>query len=507
MVGDVMGVLEAKGVKEVGAYEPRGAARELFYCRAGEVLVEGPAGTGKTRAVLEKVHLCLLKYPGSRGLIVRKTRASMTESVLVTFEEKVLGESDPMKRKGGSRRLRQSYVYPNGSHLVVGGMDNAGRIMSTEFDVIAAFEATELTEDDWERLTTRLRNHVMPYQQAIADCNPEAPGHWLNRRAQERVSGFGARGSGEEGKEEEKNAGERVLESGFRGTDQEMVDADGESRSESLPGTRHPKPGTRMVRLRSRHVDNPSVLASYLERLDGLSGVRRLRLRDGVWAASQGMVYDVFDARVHMIDGKTLLPGMVRYAVVGVDWGYRDAGVMQVWGVLGDGAMVRLCEHYHTARTVSDWWLARALEFKQQYNPRVYVCDPSQPASIEMLRNAGLNAVAADNNVRAGIDRVYDRLAGRAGNQGEKWLPGICFVRDGLIARDMGLVEAKLPSQTVEEFESYVFLSGKEKRNYREEPMDFANHGMDAMRYAVAWVESQKAGKGGGGGRSYRGRD
>ena len=34
-------------------YGPRGAAAELFGCRDPEVLIEGPAGTGKTRAVLE----------------------------------------------------------------------------------------------------------------------------------------------------------------------------------------------------------------------------------------------------------------------------------------------------------------------------------------------------------------------------------------------------------------------------------------------------------------------
>ncbi len=472
--------------EDAPVYEPRGAARELFYCRAGEVLVEGPAGTGKTRAVLEKVHLCMLKYPGARGLIVRKTRASMTESVLVTFEEKVLAEGDPIKRRGGSRKLRQSYTYGNGSHLVVGGMDNAARIMSTEFDVIAAFEATELTEDDWERLTTRLRNHVMPYQQAIADCNPEAPGHWLNRRAGESVKNEKSGdlpGAG--------NAAAAVTSAISKGETgkEKAVDAMG-----------------KMVRLRSRHLDNPAVSEAYLMRLDALSGVRRMRLRDGVWAASEGMVYDVFDAKVHVIDGKAILPGMVRWAVVGVDWGYRDAGVMQVWGVLGDGNMVRLCEHYHTGKTVSEWWVARAAEFKRMYNPRAYVCDPSQPASIELLRRAGMNAVAADNNVRAGIGRVYDRLAMRAGEDKEKWMPGISFVRDGLLARDMSLVEAKLPSQTVDEFESYVFASGKEKRNYREEPMDFANHGMDAMRYATAYVESQR-GAAAGGGKSYRGVD
>jgi phage terminase large subunit len=131
--------------------------------------------------VLEKVHLFLMNYAGARGLIVRKTRASMTESVLVTFESHVATAGCTLTNQ--QRRTRTAYDYVNGSSLVVGGMDNPDRLMSTEYDIIAVFEATELTEDDWEKLTTRLRNGKAPYQQIIADCNPAAPSHWLKRRA------------------------------------------------------------------------------------------------------------------------------------------------------------------------------------------------------------------------------------------------------------------------------------------------------------------------------------
>ena len=48
-------------------------------------------------------------------------------------------------------------------------------------------EATELDLADWLALTTRLRNGVMPYQQVIADCNPDAPTHWLWLRGQRGV--------------------------------------------------------------------------------------------------------------------------------------------------------------------------------------------------------------------------------------------------------------------------------------------------------------------------------
>ena len=50
---------------------------------------------------------------------------------------------------------------------MAGGLDKVSKIMSAEYDVIYVQEATELLEDEWEHLTTRLRRAAMPYQQII----------------------------------------------------------------------------------------------------------------------------------------------------------------------------------------------------------------------------------------------------------------------------------------------------------------------------------------------------
>lgn len=146
---------------------PYGANREIFRCRDCEALLAGPAGTGKSRAALEKLHLCALKYPGMRGLMVRKTRASLTQTGLVTFQEKVLHELDNVEW----RTQEQEFRYSNGSRIVVAGLDKPSKVMSSEYDIAYVQEATELTENDWESITTRLRNGMVPYQQIMADCN------------------------------------------------------------------------------------------------------------------------------------------------------------------------------------------------------------------------------------------------------------------------------------------------------------------------------------------------
>jgi phage terminase large subunit len=218
--------------RDARPYEPFGAARKLFYSEDREVLIDGPAGTGKTRACLEKVHLLAQEIPDLRVLLVRKTRASMTQSILVTFEEKVLPADSPVK-SGPKRWYRQNYRYPNGAEVVIGGLDSVERIMSSEYDIIVVFEATETTENEWETLLSRLRNHVLTFQQAIADCNPSHPRHWLIERAR----------SG------------------------------------------------KMTRFPSRHEDNPSLKSEYVDALSQLSGHRRSRLYEGVWAAAEGLVY------------------------------------------------------------------------------------------------------------------------------------------------------------------------------------------------------------------------
>lgn len=239
---------------EQHAYQPYGASLALFYDRAPEIVVSGPAGTGKSRACLEKLHLCASKYPRMRGLIIRKTRESLSEAALVTYEDKVLPENSPIA-DGPRRNFRQVYTYPNKSQIVVGGLDKPGKIMSTEYDLIYVQEAVELDLADWLALTTRLRNNVMPYQQLIADCNPDAPTHWLWVRCQ---SGL-----------------------------------------------------TRM--LHSRHEDNPRLFRDgfltdegriYIERLDRLGhkdpktgkieGTEYQRLRQGLWVQATGLIFDVW---------------------------------------------------------------------------------------------------------------------------------------------------------------------------------------------------------------------
>jgi hypothetical protein len=60
------------------------------------------------------------------------------------------------------------------------------------------------------------------------------------------------------------------------------------------------------------------------------------------------------------------------------------------------------------------------------------------------------------------------------------------ILRDALIEPDSALIESRLPYSTAQEFDSYVWSH----HGGGEQPVDQHNHGMDAMRYAVQFVDA-----------------
>lgn len=444
---------------QVVEFHRRGAITRLFDLeRRGEfpteVLIEGPAGTGKSRGWGEFLWTLTQKYPGTRGAFLRKTRVSLTESFLVTWENDVLMPDDPSP-VGASRAHRTSYTWPNGTEVWIGGLDNPTRLYSAQFDWIYVQEATELTLDEWERLGRALRNHAMPFQFIGADCNPDYPGHWLNQRC-------------EQGK---------------------------------------------TMRLLSRHKDNPSVRPEYLARLAALTGVRRDRLFLGEWRAAEGAVWREFDKAVHVIqppiddNGELDISKLdIRYYFGAVDWGFDAAGVFAVWGVDGEGRMICVAEAYRTQETL-EWWTTQAVEFDRQFNLLAITCDPSRPDAIKTFnialassRGGELSGVArgADNRRAtsgqgdlSGIDLVRQRLVARDDGK-----PRIMWLADCLkTGRDPRLQEMSAPCSTIEEIPSVVYVDVQEGRaNHEHTDPRCADHGFDTTRYAASFANEREWG-------------
>ena len=439
---------EAARSREGHRYQPFGTAREAFRFKGPELLYAGPAGTGKSKCLLEKLHAMMLKYPGARGLIVRKTLASLGSTALVTYEQHVAKEhlaNGDVKWFGGSPKEAACYKYKNGSVIVVGGMDKSMKIMSSEYDVCYAQEATELLEEDWEAITTRLRNGRIPYQQLIADANPDVPTHWLKIRC-------------DTGK------------------------------------THH---------IGSRHEDNPilfnqnpdgttgtltKVGADYMGKLDALTGVRYMRLRKGIWCAAEGLVYEEFDPNVHVYKHIGRPPiSWTRY--ITVDFGYTNPMVVQFWAEDEDGNLYLYRELYHTKTTVDEMapQIKEAMNLRNEPRPRMIICDHDAEGRAVLERELGMSTKAAKKTVEDGIQAVKRRLIVNEATG----KPGVFLCLDAVVKRDKELQDRKKPSSTLDEIVGYIWDRGTHTAQAagkppKEVPVKEDDHGMDAMRYMIA---------------------
>lgn len=234
-------------------------------------VLAGPSETGKTWATLWRLDALLRVTPKAQAALVRKVRATINGTVLMTYRRVVERSGSGAKEYGGKKP--EFYDYPNGARLWIGGMDDPGKILSGERDFIYVNQAEELNEDDWETLSTRAtgRGAVTTTPMLFGDCNPGPADHWIIRR---RDSGA-------------------------------------------------------LVFLESKHRDNPSLYTDdgdlteqgvrSMAVLNALTGVRRLRLRDGLWVGAEGQYYTQLDEGRHLIDMPRCPPG----------W--------QVWGALDYG--------------------------------------------------------------------------------------------------------------------------------------------------------------------------
>lgn len=493
------GKVKVYGPNDVAKYfEPQGVAKEIFdgpHCHDRELLLSGPAGTGKSRVCLEKLNAVARVHAGCRLLMVRKTRASLTNTGLVTFEQWVL----PQNTTISLHSTTQTYIYPNGSKIVVGGLDKATKIMSAEYDIIFVQEATELTILDWESLLTRLRNGVVPYQQIIADCNPDAPSHWLNQRSLPQVD-IDRR----TGLQIKKAASLRMLTTSH----------------EDNPRFYDLKKSNREIATdETGYYDwtlDPGWTAQgrdYLTTLDQLTGVRRERLRYGIWTSAEGAIFTEWDTkeggnlinRERVIDVREFRgdDGETDYEEITepviqphwrcywtVDFGFSHPFVWQQWREDGDGRLYLEKEIHMAGRIVADHCKTIKEVTKNDPPPEAVITDHDLEGRMTLERELGVKTVPAYKAVKEGIQAVKERMR-RAGDG----KPRLFILRDSVVEIDKESREKRKPCSTEEEIPSYVWYSGKNYMKH-EEPVKEDDDGCDAMRYMVAFKDCRGAAHG-----------
>ena len=233
-------------------------------------------------------------------MVCRQTRASLTESVLATFEEDVLPAYGHQFLASGQRRShRTDYIYPNGSRIVLAGLDKPDRVLSTAWDLVYVNEAIEAAEEAWDTLGSRQdrpgRDGRFGY--LIGDTNPGDPAHWLKKRCDEG----------------------------------------------------------RTKLWQTTHAANPALFGTagwtpawerYKKRLDNLRGTRRKRLKDGIWAAGEGAWFDTFDPEKHVGEKAEFNPNFPVH--LSVDTGVHTGAVLwQPCDVNGEQSISVFADYYN----------------------------------------------------------------------------------------------------------------------------------------------------------------
>ena len=426
------------GVAVVRGVELRGGNLEAFRSKEQEVIVAGPRDTGKTVGWCLRLHFLCSTIKDGEFAIMRKVRATLSGTVLKTYYKvnpdgyRVMGGDNPTK-----------LLYPSGSTLWFGGLDDPGKTLSSERDGIYINQAEELALNDWEMLAGAVSGRAghVKNPQLGGDCNPGGSMHWIRQRARE-------------------------------------TGADG-------------NPKLRLLTV--GHKDNPALYdragvvtqdgAKRLRVLQDLTGVRRKRLFEGIWATMEGAVYEMFDS-ISGIHVKERPVGEMKRWFLCQDKGYTHPSVILLVGEDEDGRWHVFREFHRTGVLQTDVVHLASTWFHRPTNVASSPVDPKSSVE-ELVAAAGqprdpacevdaVDAQAADliaELVAAGVNATAGK--GRIKN-------GISLIQDRLKVRGDGLSRLTIdPScqELINEMESYHYKPGS------DDPEKEFDHGPDALRY------------------------
>lgn len=182
---------------------------------------------------------------------------------------------------------------------------------------------------------------------------------------------------------------------------------------------------------------------------------------------------------------------VVKRVVGGIDWGFTNAGVLQVWAIDGDGRAYMVHEIYRTGMLI-DWWIEQAKIVRAHFKVEVFYADPSEPAYIKAMRRAGLNVEAAENDVAPGIQTVQKRLQTAQDGRARLYI-----LRSARTSQDESLRGRRLPTCTAEEFPEYTWAvrPGSGGGQMKEEPVKQNDHGLDTLRYVIYRLDMARSRK------------
>jgi PBSX family phage terminase large subunit len=375
--------------------------RAFFDSRHLELVASGWMGAGKSRVLCQKAWMVARRYPGVTVGVFRKTQNSLPHTTLRTFQRDVVD----LRYIRARNKTEHYWELTNGSRIYFLGLDPdpltgvPSKVGSLDLGWAGVDEAVELSEEDWIMLLGRLRDPRMPWHQLAAATNPGPPKHWL------RV---------------------RML---------------------AAPDRRE------FLHIKANKFLTEGYLAMLADLPDTAAG---RRLGKGEWSAAEGVIWSLPDSQIQGAGDM-----LFHRVVAGLDWGFVHNFACEVVGQSGAGHLRVVDEVYVAGRTLPEV-IPSLLELRRKWGISAFYADPSEPAYIQQCLQAGLPVVAADNDVRPGLEAVS--VAIKAGMT---------------VSPDCQGLLGEIPGYT---------WAPQRGGGLREEPIKVNDDACDALRYAVMAV-------------------
>lgn len=181
----------------------------------------------------------------------------------------------------------------------------------------------------------------------------------------------------------------------------------------------------------------------------------------GKWEKMSGLVYDSFDEIENVCEPFKLPEGTEYYG--GIDWGYTAPFVLTVRAITPQNKHYQVYEFYKSGLTLAQK-IDVARQAKAIFGIKIFYCDPEDPSSIQSFNDARLTAVAADNDIKGGIDDHYELVK----------------------TRDYKIFRGTSP-HTMDEYEAYHYPDlddvGPDDDVKEQKPVKQDDHAMDSNRY------------------------
>lgn len=322
----------------------------FYKSKKREVIFSGSYGSGKSLALCAKI-LPHAMIPGNLCLITRKTRSALVSTTLRTLLNGD-GKMAPILLPGtyDHNEAKSLIKIHGGGEILYKGCDDDMSIRSLNLGAVAVDEAVELTENEWQTLTSRLRSPIDPFSQIFAATNPSSPNHFLYKRWNEH---------------------------------QDIVEM-----------------------INSTIFDNRHLPDAYVkDQVERYTGSHYQRYIMGEWTSNEGAVYKSFDQSVHICKKD---PASYTEHIISLDIGFRDPTAILVSGY--DKTSIHTFSEIVTNTLTPTEIVDRIKMLQSKYPCSTVVIDKSAAGVITQAESMGVQVVKSNSDINGGIQRVTELL-------------------------------------------------------------------------------------------------